>query len=98
MFFESFRQVSAECDEVKINLAFTNLVENGIKYNTAGGWVKVSLDADHKYFYVKVADSGIGIPEEYQDQIFERFYRWIKPVPERRGAPVWVLQLPGMLF
>ena len=34
--FESFRQVSAECDEVKINLAFTNLVENGIKYNTAG--------------------------------------------------------------
>ncbi|NCD01611.1 MAG: HAMP domain-containing histidine kinase [Clostridia bacterium] len=73
--FESFRPVSAECDEVKINLAFTNLVENGIKYNTAGGWVKVSLDADHKYFYVKVTDSGIGIPKEYQDQIFERFYR-----------------------
>jgi signal transduction histidine kinase len=84
--FESFRQVSAECDEVKINLAFTNLVENGIKYNVAGGWVKVSLDADHKYFYVKVADSGIGIPKEYQDQIFERFYRVDKARSRETGG------------
>ena len=84
--FESFRQVSAECDEVKINLAFTNLVENGIKYNVAGGWVKVSLDADHKYFYVKVADSGIGIPEEYQDPIFERFYRVDKARSRETGG------------
>lgn len=84
--FESFRPVSAECDEVKINLAFTNLVENGIKYNVAGGWVKVSLDADHKYFYVKVADSGIGIPKEYQDQIFERFYRVDKARSRETGG------------
>ena len=39
------------------------------------GWVRVSLNADHKYFYVKVMDSGIGIPEEDQAHIFERFYR-----------------------
>ena len=84
--FESFRQVSAECDEVKMNLAFTNLVENGIKYNVAGGWVKVSLDADHKYFYVKVTDSGIGIPKEYQDQIFERFYRVDKARSRETGG------------
>ena len=84
--FESFRPVTAECDEVKINLAFTNLVENGIKYNVAGGWVKVSLDADHKYFYVKVTDSGIGIPREYQDQIFERFYRVDKARSRETGG------------
>ena len=35
----------------------------------------VSLDADHKFFYVKVIDSGCGIPEESQEHIFERFYR-----------------------
>ncbi len=84
--FESFRSVTAECDEVKLNLAFTNLVENGIKYNVAGGWVKVSLDADHKYFYVKVTDSGIGIPQEYQDQIFERFYRVDKARSRETGG------------
>ena len=52
-----------------------NICENAIKYNVEGGWVRVSLNADHKYFYVTVADSGIGIPKESLDHIFERFYR-----------------------
>ena len=72
---ESFRPVTAEIDEVKMTLAVSNLVENAIKYNNQGGWVHVSLNADHKFFYIKVADSGIGIPKEDQDHIFERFYR-----------------------
>ena len=72
---ESFRPVTAEIDEVKMTLAVSNLVENAIKYNNEGGWVHVSLNADHKFFYIKVADSGIGIPKEDQDHIFERFYR-----------------------
>ena len=72
---ETFRPVTAEIDEVKLTLAITNLVENGIKYNVDDGWVRVSLDADHKYFYVTVADSGLGIPEDSIDRIFERFYR-----------------------
>ena len=45
------------------------------KYNVEDGWVHVTLNADHKYFYVKVADSGVGIPEDCQDQVFDRFYR-----------------------
>lgn len=74
---ESFRPVSVEVDEVKITLAITNLVENAIKYNRndGEGWVHVSLNADHQYFYLKVEDSGIGIPEEELDHIYERFYR-----------------------
>ena len=72
---ESFRPVTAEVDEGRLTLAFTNLVENAIKYNKENGWVHVSLDADHKFFYVKVMDSGQGIPEESLDYIFERFYR-----------------------
>ncbi len=72
---ESFRPVSADIDEVKLTLAFTNLIENGIKYNKENGWVHVSLNADHQYFYLKVEDSGMGIPEESIEHIFERFYR-----------------------
>ena len=73
--FESIRPVTAEVDEVKLTLALSNLVENAVKYNKPGGWVRVTLDADHQFFTVEVSDSGIGIPEEAQEHIYERFYR-----------------------
>lgn len=73
--FESIRPVTVELDEVKMTLAYSNLVENAIKYNHDGGYVHVLLEADHQYCYVQVKDSGIGIPEQEQEQIFERFYR-----------------------
>lgn len=72
---ESNRPVQAEVDEVKITLALSNLVENAIKYNKENGWVRVILDADHQYFTVMIEDSGMGIPEESLERIYERFYR-----------------------
>ena len=72
---ECMRSVTAEADEVKMNLAFTNLIENAIKYNVEHGSVKVTLDADHKDFWVIVSDTGIGIPQEDTEHIYERFYR-----------------------
>ena len=86
LILESFRPVMASVDEVKLSLAFSNLVENAIKYNVEDGWVKVTLDADHKFFYVKVSDSGIGIPEEFQEHIFERFYRVDKARSRETGG------------
>lgn len=86
LIFESFRPVMAEVDEVKLSLAITNLIENAIKYNFDEGWVRVSLNADHKFFYVKVSDSGVGIPEELQDHIFERFYRVDKARSRETGG------------
>lgn len=73
--YQSFRPVTAEIDEVKLSLAITNLVENAIKYNREGGWVHVTLNADHKFCNIEVADSGIGIAQEETEHIFERFYR-----------------------
>ncbi len=73
--FESFRPVIAEVDEVKLSLAINNLIENAVKYNYDNGWVRVSLNADHKFFYIKVSDSGVGIPADEQENVFERFYR-----------------------
>ena len=75
LILDSYRPVEADVDEVKFTLAISNLVENGIKYNVEEGWVRVTLNADGKDFFVKVSDSGLGIPEESIDRIFERFYR-----------------------
>lgn len=84
--FESIREVMADVDEVKLSLALNNLVENAIKYNIEAGWVRVTLDADHKFFYVKVSDSGIGIPEEFQEHVFDRFYRVDKARTRETGG------------
>ena len=83
---ESFRPVVAEIDALKMSLAVSNLIENAIKYNNDGGWVRVSLNADHKFFYIKVADNGIGIPEESQEQVFSRFYRVDKARSRESGG------------
>lgn len=73
--YESYRDVKAEVDSVKLSLAISNLVENAVKYNVDNGWIRVSLNADQRFFYIKVADSGVGIPDDSKDKVFERFYR-----------------------
>ena len=52
-----------------------NLCDNGIKYNKAGGHVKVTVGSRQGCPFVSVEDNGIGIPEEDQKRVFERFYR-----------------------
>lgn len=84
--FESIREIRADVDETKLSLAIMNLVENGIKYNREEGWVHVTLDGDHRYFYIKVADNGLGIPEEQQSKVFERFYRVDKARSREKGG------------
>jgi signal transduction histidine kinase len=69
------RDVSAEVDEVKMTMVFTNLIENAVKYNKDHGKVTVALNADHKNFTVTVEDTGVGIPEDSVARVFERFYR-----------------------
>ncbi len=73
---DSFKNVEAEVDPTKMTLIISNIVENGVKYNKPeGGWVRISLNADHKYFYITISDSGIGMPKDATEKIFERFYR-----------------------
>lgn len=84
--FESMRPVTASIDRVKFIIVLTNIIENAIKYNHPEGWVKITLNADHKFFYVDVSDSGIGIPEECKDKVFERFYRVDKARSRETGG------------
>ena len=55
--------------------AFFNLMENGIKYNHAGGWVAVEFHEGEGMVCTRLTDSGGGIPEEEQEAIFRAFYR-----------------------
>jgi len=86
LIYESYRKVEAEVDEVKLMLGISNLVENAIKYNKDAGWVRVTLDCDHKYFTITVSDSGIGIPKESLGLIFDRFYRVDKMRARKTGG------------
>ena len=52
-----------------------NLCENGVKYNRPGGKVSVTVDTERGACVLRVADTGIGIPKEDLDRVFERFYR-----------------------
>ena len=67
-----------------------NLCDNAIRYNNEGGMVVVSVYRDHvKYqgnVILEVKDNGIGIPEEHQKRIFERFYRVDKSRSKSTGG------------
>ena len=75
LLYEDVRLVTLDADEVKLSLAISNIVENGIKYTSSGGTVKVIVDADHQNAFITIHDTGIGIPEEEQSKVFNRFYR-----------------------
>ena len=63
-----------------------NLCDNAIKYNNPGGSVKVTVGQKPDRVLLTVQDTGIGIPQEHQDKIFERFYRVDKSHSKRSGG------------
>ncbi len=78
-------EVIAEIDKIKMTLAISNLIENGIKY-TDDGCVEVKIDSDHQNAYITVTDTGVGIAEEEQNKIFDRFYRIDKTRDRETGG------------
>ena len=52
-----------------------NLTENAVKYNRPGGSVRVSVAQEPEKLLIRVSDNGYGIPEEYQQSIFQPFFR-----------------------
>ena len=65
--------VRADCR--RLRQVLINLVTNGIRYNHAGGWVRLTAEADGSGVTVAVRDSGRGIPDELLDRLFTPFDR-----------------------
>ena len=63
-----------------------NLIENGIKYNQSGGSVTVSLGIREDSAFLRISDTGMGIPPEALSHIFERFYRVDKARSRQTGG------------
>lgn len=63
-----------------------NLCDNAVKYNTQGGSVTVTVGSDNSSAFLRVSDTGIGIPPEHQPRVFERFYRVDKSHSKETGG------------
>jgi len=98
---ESFAPIGAEkgvalsvegCDAtvegypVLLRELFHNLIDNAIKYTPAGGSVTVQLFQQNGRIGCTVKDTGIGIPQEHQPHVFERFYRVDKSHSRQTGG------------
>ncbi len=62
-------------DSSRLKQILANLINNAVVYTQEGGKVEVTIKKENEYAVIKVSDNGIGIPEDEQDRIFERFYR-----------------------
>ena len=67
-------KIQIMADESQMYQLAHNLISNAIKYNRENGRVDIVLQKDGKFALLEVKDTGIGIPKEYLDKIFERFY------------------------
>lgn len=63
-----------------------NLIDNAIRYNKEGGLVRIGLAEEENHIVLRVKDTGIGIPQEFQERIFERFYRVDKSRSKETGG------------
>ncbi|HVD34982.1 MAG TPA: ATP-binding protein [Rubrobacter sp.] len=63
------------CDVQKLYQVFLNLLDNAINYSDSGARVDVEIEEDDSTLTVRIRDTGVGIPKEDLNQLFERFYR-----------------------
>ncbi len=65
----------AKADKVHFTNVVYNLIENALKYNDKTPHIQVHLNDSARHIHIELRDNGIGIPKEYQDKVFEKFFR-----------------------
>ena len=73
-------------DESKIRSIFTNLVNNAIKFTPERGQVTVCIQCPKQELVIRIGDTGMGIPKDAFQKIFERFYRVHRPGTQIQGT------------
>jgi signal transduction histidine kinase len=81
-----WEQVEVEADPDQLKQAVLNLVDNALRYTPAGGTVTIELRRQEHEATVVVHDTGIGIPPDHRERIFERFYRVDQPRTRQSGG------------
>lgn len=71
----SMEKIEVSADEDLMSQVWINLIQNSIKFTQAGGCVHISASSNEDRVEVNISDNGIGIAEEDQKRIFERFYK-----------------------
>jgi two-component system sensor histidine kinase SenX3 len=84
--FGKAAQYTVRGDETQLTSMFSNLVDNAINYTPPGGRVEVTGGMEGSEIVIKIADTGIGIPEGKLSRIFERFYRVEKARSKATGG------------
>ncbi len=75
IYFDNAGEHRCICDVQKLYQVFLNLLDNAIKYSDSGDRVDVEIEEDDSTLRVRIRDTGVGIPKEDLNQLFERFYR-----------------------
>jgi two-component system phosphate regulon sensor histidine kinase PhoR len=84
--FDFRKNIAVYADKKKIAQVVSNLVDNSIKYGKSGGATIIDVNTEGKKITVSVIDNGIGIPQQHQKRIFERFYRVDKSRSREQGG------------
>lgn len=63
------------CDPLLIAEVVTNLLSNAVKYSACPDPIEIVAEVDDTWIYINVSDSGVGIPDDERDKLFERFFR-----------------------
>jgi signal transduction histidine kinase len=80
---ERAQSVVVRADRVRLRQILFNLLSNAVKFTGPGGQVWIESSADRLFVTISVSDTGIGIPREEQESVFEDFYQ----VRTNRGSP-----------
>ncbi|MFW6161981.1 MAG: sensor histidine kinase, partial [Planctomycetota bacterium] len=72
---DPFPEILVDGDPMRLHELFANLLDNAVKYTPAGGRIAIACDLTEREVHVHVSDTGVGVPEDEVDRIFDRFYR-----------------------